>query len=370
VRAVVLAAGYATRLRPYTTAFPKTLLRVAGKPLLDATVRSVLDVSEVESLTIVTNHRFYPWFLEWRRSSSVASHGGKPVEVLDDGTNCNDQRLGSVGDLILAMDQQNSDDDMLVVCSDKVFTFDLKAMVAMAHERRAIVNVCQDVGDPSLLARRHGCLVLDRDDRVTEFLEKPENPPTSIKSIAFYVYPRHTLNLIRDYGRSSANQDAPGFLAKSLCRRTAMYGWRIDGECLDVGNPESYRSVNDLCWQRENGIAFREARVLVRALDSADRLDYLLAGLEAAPNVSLIWLELPGAAESHRWEQGLAQAPTLVPVNILTAADRDGRSLARELECNWIFELGEGVRSFDFSRLASEDASILRPVVVGLSGGS
>jgi dTDP-glucose pyrophosphorylase len=225
------------------------------------------------------------------------------------------------------------DEDLLVICSDKVFSFDIAALCREAVERGGVINTYQDVGDPALLAGRFGCLKLDRDRRVLEFQEKPEVPVSSCRSIAFYVYPRNVVGLIRDYVGAGDNPDAPGYLSQWLCRRTPMFGWPIDGDCLDVGDPASYREANRICWEA-TGRPFQELRLFVDAAGQREeRTLSSLKGFSDDRRVTLIVV----AVETER-VAGLAgylrENPCAVPVNVMERAGENPAAQAAELDAN------------------------------------
>ncbi len=316
MKAVVLAAGYATRLHPYTRLYPKTLLRVGGRPLLDSTVASLASVPEIDGLVLVTNSRFAAFFQRWRRLSPPP----RPLEVLDDGTASNETRRGSVGDLLFAVDRLGLDDDLLVLCSDKLFEFSMPAFVRFARAKRGGANTCEDVGDPARLAGRHGCAVLAPDGRMLEFHEKPERPPSSIESLAFYVFPRACLPLIREYARTTSRPDAPGTMMEWLVPRTLIYGWMIDGECLDVGDPASYRAADRIAWEKQGEKKASAVELLIdgRSIDQ-EALGRLLDRLEREPQVAMAHLAVPAAAVQPM-EAWVASHPHLLPVDVLEAS--------------------------------------------------
>jgi glucose-1-phosphate thymidylyltransferase len=333
VKAVILAAGYATRLFPYTRLYPKTLLRVGGRLLLDVTVASLAAEPEVDGLVLVTNSRFFGFFERWRRLSPAT----RPVQVIDDGTTSNDTRRGSVGDLVFAMDRLGLDEDLLVVCSDKLFDFSIPAFVRFARHRNGGANTCQDVGDPTRLAGRHGCAVLAADGRITAFHEKPACAPSSIESLAFYVFPRAWLPLIREYARTASRPDAPGTMMEWLIPRVSMYGWMIDGECLDVGDPASYREADRIAWEKQKKKAGAVELLLDgRSMDEA-ALERQLDRLEREPDVLMAHLAVPAAAVSpmERW---VTAHPHLLPVDVL-AASLPPAELARARGCSRVVAL-------------------------------
>ncbi len=333
MKALILAAGYATRLHPYTRLYPKTLLRVGGRPLLDATVRSLASAPEVDGLVLVTNSRFAGFFERWRRLSAAA----RPLEVIDDGTSSNETRRGSVGDLVFAMDRLGLDEDLLVVCSDKLFEFSIPAFVRFARERGGGVNACEDAGDPAKIAGRHGCAVLAPDGRITEFREKPAHPPSSIESLAFYVFPRASLPLIREYGRATDRPDAPGTMMEWLVQRAPMYGWMIDGPCLDVGDPASYRAADRIAWEKQKKKA-AAVEILIdgRAMDEP-ALERLLDRLERDADVVMAHLAVAAAA-LQPMELWVADHPHLLPVDVLESS-LPPAELARARGCSRVVAL-------------------------------
>jgi len=118
--AIILAAGYATRLYPLTRDFPKTLLPVAGRPILDYTLEKLAECQDIERIYIVTNLRFHSHFQAWQRDYRCRAGANKPIEILNDDTSANEDRLGSIGDLWYAIESCGIDDDILVICSDKM----------------------------------------------------------------------------------------------------------------------------------------------------------------------------------------------------------------------------------------------------------
>ncbi len=246
MKAIILAAGYATRLHPLTRDLPKSLLPVAGKPILEYTLEKIGECREIDRIYIVTNRKFYRTFMEWldryrrlqRLKSSVS------VEIVNDGTISNEQRLGSIGDLALVVDQKRIDDDLLVICSDKMFEFSLVDFIGSYRQRREAVNACFETGDRERIRNKHGCVVLDTDGRILEFQEKPAQPASSIQSVAFYIYPRKVIPLFTQYLAEGNNTDAPGFFAQWLCRRIPMFAFLFTEPCYDVGTAESYAQIN------------------------------------------------------------------------------------------------------------------------------
>jgi glucose-1-phosphate thymidylyltransferase len=245
LKAIILAAGYATRLYPLTKNTPKTLLPIAGKPILEYTIEQIAACQGVDLIYLVTNSRFYGNFRSWL--DKYSPRGTAPEIILvDDGTRENGERRGSIGDLQLAIEAHRVDDDLLVICSDKMFEFKMSDFVDFFRIRREAVNACFDTGDLATIRGTHGCVVLDPEGKILEFQEKPLEPKSTVQSIAFYIYPRASLCLVGKYLEDGGTPDAPGFLLQWLCRSIPVYAWVFSEPCYDVGTPESYRRVDRL----------------------------------------------------------------------------------------------------------------------------
>lgn len=230
MRALILAAGYATRLRPLTDTWAKELLPVGGRPIVDRIVDNLGEVAEIDEIHLVTNARKAPWFHEWAT--------GREVTIHDDGTTSNDDRLGAIGDMLFVIDRIGAEDDLLVIAGDNLFDFRLSDLVAFWQTKGVASAVAvRDVGSLEL-ARRYGIVDLDPDGRIRSFVEKPTDPPSTLAATATYLYHREHVGLIRTYVESEANADQPGRLVAWLHRREPVYGWVFTEPWYDIGDHE------------------------------------------------------------------------------------------------------------------------------------
>jgi glucose-1-phosphate thymidylyltransferase len=238
VRAVILAAGYATRLYPLTLERPKHLLEIGGRPILERLLEQ-LPLPEFEVIYVVTNAKFAPRFRDW-----AASYPGEVV-VIDDGTSTEDDRLGAIGDLRLVIESEGRDDDLVVAAGDSLFSDRLDGFVRAARERDAALIAVYDVGDLEAM-KRLSAVTVDSDGRVTTFEEKPERPSSTLAGIALYFLPRRALPLVADYLEEGNNPDQPGRLLGWLYRRTPVYAWPVPGRWFDIGTPETLADAERL----------------------------------------------------------------------------------------------------------------------------
>jgi glucose-1-phosphate thymidylyltransferase len=230
VKAVILAAGYATRLRPLTDDVPKHLLPVGDRPMLDWVLDRVGEVEEVDAIHLVTNSRFAPEFARWAEERRVSVH--------DDGTTSNEDRLGAVGDLRLVIETAGlGDDALLVLAGDNLFELSLPRFVDWwrAKPQPASAVPLHDVGDLEL-ATHYGIADTDGDDRIVRFVEKPSDPHSTLASTLIYLVPSEHVRLIATYLDEGQSPDNAGSFLGWLARREHVYGYRFEGSWYDIGN--------------------------------------------------------------------------------------------------------------------------------------
>jgi len=230
VKAVVLAAGYATRLRPLTDTWAKELLPVGGRPILDWIVDAIEQVDEIDEIHVVTNARKAPAFEAWSEGRPGAA------TIHDDATSSNDDRLGAIGDLRFVVAEAGIDDDLLVIAGDNLFDFSLQSFVDAwrSHGVCSAVAV-RDVGSRELAAR-YGIVDLADDGRVVDFVEKPADPPSTLAATATYLYHRTHVPLIERYVADGNAPDQPGRLVEWLQAREPVYAWVFDDAWYDIGD--------------------------------------------------------------------------------------------------------------------------------------
>jgi glucose-1-phosphate thymidylyltransferase len=233
MKAVILAAGYATRLYPLTLDRPKALLDVGGRPMVEHLLERLQGVAGVDGVYLVTNSKFAGAFRDWANGWA-----GSEVTIVDDGTADEETKLGAIGDLELTIREAAIDDDLIVLAGDNLFSESLAPFGEFALRKDAPVLGVYDVGDLDAI-RRYNAIELDGDDRLTFFEEKPEQPRSTLTGIALYFYPRRSLGLVGEYLESGNNPDQPGRLVQWLYPRTPVYAWRVPGRWYDIGSAET-----------------------------------------------------------------------------------------------------------------------------------
>lgn len=255
MKAVILAAGYATRLRPLTDEMPKHLLPVGGRPMLDWVLDRISEVGKVDGIHLVTNGRFASEFAGWAEPHGVAVH--------DDGTMSNEDRLGAVGDLRLVVDAAGLDDEeLLVLAGDNLFDLSLPLFVEWwrAKPQPASAVPLHDVGDLEL-ATQYGIAETDEDERIVRFLEKPSEPPSTLASTLIYLLPPAHTRLVDTYLRDGQSPDDAGSFLGWLAQRERVYGYRFDGSWYDIGNDAQLLEADNRL-RRLAGLPERDAYTL------------------------------------------------------------------------------------------------------------
>lgn len=241
MKCILLCAGYATRLFPLTENFPKALLSIGGRPLLDYIVDEVNTISEVDEIYLITNNKYTPHFKKWAEEKNNIKH----ITVLNDGTTSNDDRLGAIGDIKFTIDKMNIQEDLLIIAGDNLFTFKLKDMMDYYNKVKTPVVSVKEINNVDIL-RGLAVVSTNEENSIINCEEKPQEPKSNLGAYAEYIYPKYILEMIDTYIKEGNNKDAPGNLVSWLYKRTDVKVYKFDGECYDVGTHQSLKEVNEI----------------------------------------------------------------------------------------------------------------------------
>ncbi len=254
--AILLAAGYGTRLYPLTKDTPKALLPLGPKDVvLDGIMEELVKVPDLRRVVMVTNHRFAEPFQGWvakRRGSRIQT------EVIDDGTSTNETRLGAIRDLMLGLERLRPAQDVLVLGTDNLFSWSLVDLVRAATSRGPAATMAVREVPTLEEASRMGVVKVDANQRILECLEKPKQPPSRLISLCVYYFPAAMHRRFEEFVRGGGNPDAPGFFMEWLVKTEPVYSYPTSGEWLDIGSPETYRQAVE--WWSARGSARAQAR--------------------------------------------------------------------------------------------------------------
>ena len=238
MKCLILAAGYATRLYPLTENYPKPLLKVQDKTILDWLLEDIDGAGGVDQYAVITNHKFARHFQEW------ASMHPLPITVLDDGTETNETRLGAVRDIQFAIDSLNLNEDMLVIAGDNLLDFSLQGFIRYAQEKKT--TCIMRYWEPNVnKLHKTGVAEVDNLDRIVGMEEKPANPKSNWCTPPFYIYKAADVPLVKKGIEAHCGVDAPGSFIAWLCTQTTVHAYEMPGRRFDIGNLESYRLVQE-----------------------------------------------------------------------------------------------------------------------------
>ena len=238
MKALILAAGYATRLYPLTKKYPKPLLEVGGRPIINYIVDKLKSVSAINEIYIVTNSKFILVFSKWLKKEKFS----KKITLVNDLTKDNRDRLGAIGDINFVLKKKKIRGDLLVIGGDNLFNGSLKGFLDFSKKNLSAASIGLYRLKNKKDARRYGVVKLDKTKRITSFHEKPRQPQSSLVAMCLYYIPKNFLGLIREYMLNKKKQaDTTGGYIAWLKDKIDVYGYVFSGSWFDIGD---YKYLN------------------------------------------------------------------------------------------------------------------------------
>ena len=258
MKALILAAGYATRLYPLTKEYPKPLLEMGKRPIINYIIDKLEALDDIDEILVVTNSKFMPQFKKWR--SLMRSR--KYISLVNDLTKSHSARRGAIGDINFVINKKYLKDDLLVIGGDNLFDGDLKEFLSFVKGNPSPVIGAYNIKDISQ-AKKYGVIKLGAKFKLIDFKEKPENPESTLIAMCLYYFPKEKLRLIKEYLNPVRNtkslkkrnkisngvnsrtdkRDATGFYIDWLRKKVAVYGFVFDGFWYDIGDHKFYREA-------------------------------------------------------------------------------------------------------------------------------
>jgi glucose-1-phosphate thymidylyltransferase len=240
MKALILAAGYATRLYPLTREYPKSLLAVKGSPIIDHIIDRLTQVDEIDEFIVITNDKFFRQFKAWQAKHRLK----KKISIINDLTRDNATRLGAIGDMDFAINKKRIKEDLLVIGGDNLFNGCLNRFLYFARKfHGSAVIGAYDIKKKSE-ASKYGVIRLDKSKRVVDFQEKPKDPKSTLVAMCLYYFPKARLGLIKEYLDTKVKKDdAMGFYIDWLRNRVPVYGYAFSGKWFDIGDHKFYNSA-------------------------------------------------------------------------------------------------------------------------------
>jgi len=249
--AIILAAGYATRLYPLTLNTAKPLLKVAGKPIVEWVLDNLANVPQLGTVYVVTNDKFASDFQDWANRYLAAGSTRPRIKIINDGSRTDDDKLGAIGDINFVMNRENlAGSDLLIVAGDNLFEQSLAEFIEFAKGTQATVAV-HDVGNLEAM-KKYGAITINSKGIITHCEEKPAQPKSTLAAIALYYYSRDVTPLVTTYLAAGNNPDAPGCFVQWLYSRKPVKTFQIKGKWLDIGSKETLEQADAIFQKCKN----------------------------------------------------------------------------------------------------------------------
>ena len=244
MKAILVCAGYARRLYPLTENQPKALLPVKGKPIIDYLIEKVENIKEISSIYLISNNKFYMKFAWWLSSKRFP----KSIDLVDTGSVTVEDQLGSINDCLMALDQFNIDDDILILYGDNIFSLDINQFIEFFKEKKATCLACYEIKDPEDV-KKFGIVTIDKNKKIIKTEEKPEKSDSNLAVTGIYIIKKEDIPKLREFYKKSKEEKKlnPGwgltYFIKDLYKTQEVYAFPFSGDWIDIGSKEDYEKV-------------------------------------------------------------------------------------------------------------------------------
>lgn len=240
MKAVILAAGYGTRLYPLTKDKAKPLVEVNDKPMINYVVDKLLEVDEIDEIVVVSNEAFYKQYTDWKKTYAE----DVPLTIINDGTETKETRLGAVGDIHFTIQELNIiEEPMLVIGGDNLFEFNLQDMVDTFNETNRTVVGAVDLKDKELIKERYGAIVADKKNVMTDFEEKPKKPSSTFASTCLYLFSEEDIENLREYMEKEDKTDNTGDFIDYLSKNSVVVCHAFEEKWFDIGTHDQLEAA-------------------------------------------------------------------------------------------------------------------------------
>ena len=226
---------------------PKPLLEVNGRPIIEYILEK-LENTPVEKVYVVTNNKFFSVFEAWRKT--VRFHAN--LEIINDGTTSNDDRLGAIGDIHFVVKEKHlTHDHLMIIAGDNLFEFDLKSFLEFFKKKNASCIGLIDLKDKALIAKRYGCVLLDNNSKIIDFEEKPETPKSTYSATMIYALKASDVQELESCLQGHKTFDNGGEFIKYLSAKKQVYGHIFHDHWFDIGSMDQLKAAES--YMKDNG---------------------------------------------------------------------------------------------------------------------
>jgi len=233
MNALILAAGFGTRMYPFTENTPKSLIKINNKPVLDFMIENLEKVKDIKNIYLITNNKFYIDFLEWKK--------GRKIKIINNGINDKKDKKGAIADLKSALKIMDKD-DLFIFAADNLFDFNLEEMMNLSKEKKSSVVALKIIKDIEKV-KKFNHIFLDKENKIIFFEEKPQEPRSNICSTACFYVTKQDLEKIEN--NNFENADNIGEIVGFLQKKSIIYGRVFDEFWCDIGSIEDINKAEN-----------------------------------------------------------------------------------------------------------------------------
>jgi glucose-1-phosphate thymidylyltransferase len=236
MQAFILAGGFATRLWPLTEKRAKPLLPLAGKPIITHIVEKI---PQNLPITVSTNAVFENQFHTWKSHLQIVN---SKLQIVMEDTTHDDHKLGALGAVAQWITNEHIDEDILLLTGDNYLGFSMEKFLSAYNEGAPLVAV-HDIQDRER-ARQFG-VVVTQGLKISEFIEKPSNPPSTLVSTGCSIIPRALIPTLIAFAKNHPD-NVGGIFEEFLRKNVAVECFTFSEPWLDIGSFQSYLEAHRL----------------------------------------------------------------------------------------------------------------------------
>jgi mannose-1-phosphate guanylyltransferase len=227
MRAILLAAGLGTRLRPYTNETPKCLMKIKGRILLDIWLENLSNAGITEFL--INTHHLKDKVLDFIGNCKYKDR----IVVSDEPV-----LLGTAGTFSKNIDFYENNDGMLIH-ADNYCLADISEFIK-AHKKRPSFTVATIMTFRTDSPSKCGIFCLNSDGVISNFYEKIQNPPGNLANGAVYIFSKDFISSFRTnypFAKEMTLDVIPDLIGM-------LYSYETNATFIDIGTPQSYQKAN------------------------------------------------------------------------------------------------------------------------------
>lgn len=239
MKAIILAAGFATRLGSLTDKTPKPLLKINGKPVINYIIKKIEEINDIDEIIIITNNKYYNDFFLWNNQNNFKIK----IKLINDNVNNKEEKLGMVGDLIFSINHEKIVDDIILIGGDTYFDFSLSPIINFFSKKDGDVLVFNELSSFEE-AQRFGVAIIDENNKIIKYEEKRQQPISKLACGLIFLFRRETLDLIRKFGSLEFNKDISEPLISCLIENKKIYAYIEKEKYVDIGTLEALKKLD------------------------------------------------------------------------------------------------------------------------------